>query len=66
MSHIPSTTAPNLAPPQSEYDRDQALQFANQLRLYFNQLDAPPQSNNNAVKSSIDKGLITLQWLGDN
>jgi hypothetical protein len=37
------------------------LQFANQLRLYFNQLD----SNNNAVKSSID-GLITLQWLGDN
>lgn len=61
MSYIPSTIAPNLAPPQSEYDRDQALQFANQLRLYFNQLD----SNNNAVKSSID-GLITLQWLGDN
>jgi hypothetical protein len=61
MSHIPSTIAPNLAPFQNDYDKDQALQFANQLRLYFNQLD----SNNNAVKSSID-GLITLQWLGDN
>ena len=61
MAHIQQPKAPNLVLPSLEYDRSQQGQMQNQLRLYFNQLD----SNNNAVKSSID-GLITLQWLGDN
>jgi len=61
MAQIKTTKGPNLTPPNNDYSQDQQLQMLNQLRLYFNQLD----SNNNAVKSSID-GLITLQWLGDN
>ncbi len=61
MANITSTKAPNLSPPQTEYDADQAVLTSNQLRLYFNQIDA----NNNAVKESIE-AVSTLHWLGDN
>tara|TARA_R110002124_G_scaffold88586_7_gene227252 strand:+ start:2767 stop:2952 length:186 start_codon:yes stop_codon:yes gene_type:complete len=61
MANITSTVAPNLAPPSTEYDVDQAVLTSNQLRLYFNQIDA----NNNAVKQSIE-AVSTLHWLGDN
>lgn len=60
MSHIPVTKAPNLAPPPIEYERDQMLQLVNQLRLYFNGLDATNQQS----ISNLD-GLNTLHWLGD-
>lgn len=61
MANITSTKAPNLSPPRTEYDADQAVLTSNQLRLYFNQIDA----NNNAVKESIE-AVSTLHWLGDN
>jgi|AOAMet2_C27A4_35_1029305.scaffolds.fasta_scaffold11513_2 hypothetical protein len=60
MANIPSTKAPNISPPRNEYDVDQALLTSNQLRLYYNQIDA----NNNAVKISIE-AVSTLHWLGD-
>ena len=61
MSNIPSTKGPNLSNPPKEYEEGQQLQFVNQLRLYFNQVDG----NNNEVKARID-ALATLNWLGDN
>ena len=61
MANMTSTKAPNLSPPQTEYAADQAVLTSNQLRLYFNQIDA----NNNAVKESIE-AVSTLHWLGDN
>ncbi len=61
MANITSTKAPNLSPPKTQYDVDQAVLTSNQLRLYFNQIDA----NNNAVKESIE-AVSTLHWLGDN
>ena len=38
MANITSTKAPNLSPPQTEYDVNQAVLTSNQLRLYFNQI----------------------------
>ena len=61
MANITSTKAPNLSTTRTEYDVDQAVLTSNQLRLYFNQIDA----NNNAVKESIE-AVSTLHWLGDN
>ena len=47
--------------PPKEYEEGQQLQFVNQLRLYFNQVDG----NNNEVKARVD-ALATLNWIGDN
>jgi len=60
MAIITSTKGPNLTNPSSEYQREQMLQLVNQLRIYFNTIDA----NNNAIKTRAD-GLNTLHWLGD-
>lgn len=60
MAHIPTTKAPNLTPPAPEYNREQLLQMYNQLRLYFNQIDATTLHQIDHVGS-----LESLQWLGD-
>ena len=60
MAIITSTKGPNLTNPGPDYQREQFLQLVNQLRIYFNTIDA----NNNAIKTRAD-GLNTLYWLGD-
>ena len=60
MSTLTPTKAPNrlVAPPQ--YDAGSHNQFANQLRLYFNQID-------NNDKQTIQQlgNLAVYQWLGE-
>ena len=50
MANITSTKAPNLSPPKTEYDVDQAVLTSNQLRLYFNQIDANIMQLKNQLK----------------
>jgi len=58
--HIKTTQGPNLTPPKNDYNFDQQLQSYNQLRLYFNDIDAA-----NRLITVYVYGTNTLLWLGD-
>jgi len=61
MAQIKTTKGPNLTPSNNDYSQDQQLQMLNQLRLYFNDIDAANRTTRTYVYAT-----STLQWLGDN
>ena len=60
MTTLVPTKAPNLVVAPRQYDPTVHNQFANQLRLYFNQVD-----NNDSQTIQKLGNLSVNQWLGE-
>jgi|MGYP003625369907 BMFP domain-containing protein YqiC len=59
MAEIKQPVAPNLVNPSVEYEQDTQNQLHNQLRLYFNTLDAANREEIRGLRSN-----NVLNWLG--
>ena len=59
MAEIKQPAAPNLVNPSIEYEQDMQNQLHNQLRIYFNAIDAANKEEIQGVRSN-----TVLNWLG--
>jgi|TARA_R110000787_G_scaffold240102_1_gene346322 hypothetical protein len=59
MADITQPTGPNLVNPSTEYEQGTQEQLNNQLRIYFNSLDAANAEEIRSIKSN-----SVLGWLG--
>ena len=59
MADIKQPIGPNLVNPSIEYEQGTQEQLNNQLRIYFNALDAANAEEIKSIKSN-----IVLGWLG--
>ena len=59
MAEIRQPAAPNLVNPSIAYEQDMQNQLHNQLRIYFNAIDAANKEEIQGVRSN-----TVLNWLG--
>jgi len=59
MADITQPAGPNLVNPSTEYEQGTQEQLNNQLRIYFNALDAANAEEIKSIKSN-----TVLGWLG--
>jgi BMFP domain-containing protein YqiC len=59
MAEIKQPVAPSLVNPSVEYEQDTQNQLHNQLRIYFNTLDAANREEIRGLRSN-----NVLNWLG--